>query len=99
MPANRLNSEQRFIKNMLIAFFSMLFITLVINLIALFKTLITYSKSPELPSVRIKYCYDSDTCITTQGEKIRLPFVDTSELQDVKNDPITHKTTSDHLNN
>tara|TARA_B100000945_G_scaffold311990_1_gene305928 strand:+ start:843 stop:989 length:147 start_codon:yes stop_codon:yes gene_type:complete len=48
MPANRLSSELRLIRNALIGFFSALFIAIVIALITLFKTLITYPKAAEL---------------------------------------------------
>ena len=97
MPTNRLSSEERFIKNILIGFFAALFITLVITLIALFKTLINYPNSPELPTVTIQDCYNGNTCKTTKGEQVRLACVGTS-LQGIKADPIADKAAKEYLN-
>jgi endonuclease YncB( thermonuclease family) len=98
MPKNKLNSEQRFIRNLLIGFFSTLFIVFVIAMIALFKTLTTYPGTPELPTVTIQSCYDGDTCTTTEGEKIRLACIETPELRGKKADPISAKAARDYLN-
>ena len=98
MPKNRLNSEQRFIRNLLIGFFSALFIVFVIAMIALFQTLITYPNASDLPTVTIQSCYDGDTCTTTKGEKIRLACIDTPELKGKKADPIAAKASRDYLN-
>ena len=98
MPKNKLNSEQRFIRNLLIGFFSALFIVFVLAMIALFKTLTTYPGTPDLPTVTIQNCYDGDTCTTTEGEKIRLACIDTPELRGKKADPIPAKAARDYLN-
>ena len=99
MPKNKLSSEQRFIRNLLIGFFSALFIVFVLAMIALFQTLISYPSSTELPTVTIQSCYDGDTCTTTQGEKIRLACIDTPELRGKKADLIPAKAARDYLNN
>ena len=80
MPKNKLNAEQRFIRNILIGFFLALFIVFVLVTIVLFKTLTTYPSASELPTVTIQNCYDGDTCTTTEGKKIRLACIDTPEL-------------------
>ena len=98
MSTNRLSSEPRFIKNILIRFFSGLVIVLLITTIALIKTLITSSNDPEFLTVTIESCYDGDTCTTTQGEKIRLACIDTPELRGMKADPIAAKAAKDYLN-
>ena len=98
MPKNKLNSEQRFISNLLIGFFSALFIVFVLAMIALFQTLISYPSALEPPSVTIQSCYDGDTCTATDGEKIRLACIDTTELRGKKADPITAKAARDYLN-
>ena len=98
MPKNKLNSEKRFIRNLLIGFFSALFIVFVLAMLALFQTLTTYPSAPELPSVTIQSCYDGDTCTTTDGEKIRLACIDTPELRGKKADPIPAKAAKDYLN-
>ena len=98
MPKNKLNYEQRLIRNLLIGFFSALFIVFVLAMIALFQTLISYPSAPELPIVTIQSCYDGDTCTTTDGEKIRLACIDTPELRGKKADPIPAKAARDYLN-
>ena len=98
MPKNKLNSEQRFIRNLLIGFFSALFIVFVLAMTALFQTLTTYPSASDLPSVTIQNCYDGDTCTTTEGEKIRLACIDTPELRGKKADPIPAKAVRDYLN-
>jgi micrococcal nuclease len=98
MPKNKLNSEQRFIRNILVGFFSALFIVFVLAMIALFQTLISYPNGPEPPSVTIENCYDGDTCTTSEGEKIRLACIDTPELRGKKADLTPAKAARDYLN-
>tara|TARA_Y100001968_G_scaffold219017_1_gene201678 strand:- start:139 stop:606 length:468 start_codon:yes stop_codon:yes gene_type:complete len=98
MSKNKLNSEQRFLRNLIIGFFSALFIVFVFAMIALFQTLTTYPSTPELASVTIQSCYDGDTCTTIEGEKIRLACIDTPELRGKKADPIPAKAARDYLN-
>ncbi|WP_269614458.1 thermonuclease family protein [Prochlorococcus marinus] len=99
MPKNKLNSEQRFIRNILIGFFSALFIVFVFAMIALFQTLTTSQSVSDLPTVTIQNCYDGDTCTTSEGEKIRLACIDTPELRGKKADLIPAKAARDYLNN
>ena len=99
MPKNKLNTEQRFIRNLLIGFFSALFIVFLLAMIALFQTLTNYPSAPDLPTVTIQSCYDGDTCTTTEGEKIRLACIDTPELRGKKADLIPAKASRDYLNN
>ena len=98
MPKNKLNSEQRFIRNLLIGFFSALFFVFVLAMLALFQTLISYPSSTELPKIIIQSCYDGDTCTTTEGEKIRLACIDTPELRGKQADLIPPKAARDYLN-
>ena len=98
MSKDKLNSEKQFIRNLLIGFFSALFIVFVLAMIALFQTLTTYPSAQELPIVTIQSCYDGDTCTTTEGEKIRLACIDTPELRGKKADPISAKAARDYLN-
>ena len=98
MPKNKLKSEQRFIRNILIGFFSALFIVFVLAMIALFHTLTTYPSASDLPTVTIQNCYDGDTCTTSKGEKIRLACIDTPELRGSRADPIPAKEARDFLN-
>lgn len=49
------------------------------------------------PNVRIKSCWDGDTCRTTTGEKIRLACIDTPELTGPRADPVPAKAARDHL--
>ena len=66
-----LSSEQKFVRNFLIGFFSVLFIVLISAFIALFQTLISYpEESSTQQIIIIEHCYDGDTCTTTEGEKI-----------------------------
>ena len=99
MPKNKLNSEQRFFRNLLIGFFSALFVVFLLAMLALFQTLITYPSAPELPIVTIQICYDGDTCTTTEEEKIRLTCINTPELRGKKADPIPAQDAKDYLNN
>ena len=98
MPINRLNSKQRFIKNLLIGFFSALFIVFVLAMIALFQTLVSYPSDLELPTVAIQSCYDGYYCTTTKGEKIRLACIDTPELKGLTANPVPAKAARDYLN-
>tara|TARA_B100001029_G_C15012257_1_gene424987 strand:- start:236 stop:703 length:468 start_codon:yes stop_codon:yes gene_type:complete len=98
MPKNKLRSEERFVRNLLIGFFSALFIVFLLAMIALFKTLISYPSAIGLPTVTIKSCYQGDTCKTTQGEKIRLACIDAPELRGKRADPIRAKAGKDYLN-
>ncbi len=98
MPIKKLNSEQRFIRNLLVGFFLALFIVFILAMLALFKTLTTYPSVSDLPTVTIQNCYDGDTCTTTTGEKIRLACIDTPELRVKKADPIPAKAARDYLN-
>ena len=98
MLKNKLSSEQRFLRNLIIGFFSALFIVFVLAMIALFQTLTTYPSASNLPTVTIQKCYDGDTCTTTEGEKIRLACIDTAELRGKKADPISAKAARDYLN-
>ena len=99
MSKKKLNSEQQFLRNLLIGFFSTLFIVFVISMVALFQTLITYPNSPELATVTIHNCYDGDTCTTTEGEKLRLACIDSPELRGKRAEPILAKASRDYLNN
>ena len=98
MPTKKLNSEQRFTRNLLVRFPSGLFIIFVLAIIVLFQTLISYPNGPELPSVTIQNCYDGDTCATTEREKIRLACIDTPELSGKQADQIPAKASRDYLN-
>ena len=98
MPKNKFNSEESFIRNLLIEFFSTLFIVFVLAMTALFKTLTTSPRASNLPTVTIQSCYDGDTYTTTKGEKIRLACVNTPEFRGKKADPIPAKAARDYLN-
>ena len=98
MLKNKLNSEQRFIRNLLFGFFSALFIVFVLAVTTLFQTLTTYPSGSDLPTVTIQSCYDGDTCTTSEGEKIRLACIDTPELRSKKADLIPAKAAKDYLN-
>ena len=58
----------------------------------------SWSTPASLPTVSIKYCYDGDTCTTSEGEKIRLACIDTPELKGKKSNPIPAKLARDFLN-
>ena len=98
MPTKKLNPEQRFIRNLVIGFFSALFIVFLLAMVAFFQVLISNPSASDLPSVTIQSCYDGDTCTTTDGEKIRLACIDTPELRGKKADPIPGKAARDYLN-
>ena len=99
MSKKKLNIEQRFIRNLLIGFFTALFIVFLLAMIALFQTLITYPNDQESQSVLIQSCYDGDTCTTIKGEKIRLACINTPELRGKRADPIKALAAKDYLNN
>ena len=44
--------------------------------------LISYPSATDPPTVRIQNYYDKDNCSTTEGEKIRIACIDTSEIRD-----------------
>ena len=48
-------------------------------------------------TVRIKSCYDGDSCRTITGKKVRLVCIDTPELRVKRADPLPAKTARDHL--
>ena len=98
MSKNKLNVEHRFLRYLLIGFFSVLCSVFVLAMIELFQTLISYPSAAELPRVKIHSCYDGDTCTTIQGEKIRLACIDTPELKGEKADPTPAKASKDYLN-
>ena len=37
---------------------------------------------PEIGEIKIKDCYDGDTCTSSEGEKIRLACIDTLEIKE-----------------
>ena len=77
MSRKKLSSEQQFIRNLLIGFFTALFFILVLAMIALFQTLITYPSDPKPPKVTIQGCYHTNTFSTIEGENIRLACIPT----------------------
>lgn len=50
-------------------------------------------------TVRVRSCYDGDTCRTSNGEKIRLACIDAPELKGKRADPIPARASRDFLNN
>ena len=48
--------------------------------------------------INIDNCYDGDTCTSTQGEKIRLACINTSELRGAKANPVQAKEARDYIN-
>ncbi len=93
-----LSLNRRFIRNLLIGFFTVLVIVFIFAIIALFQTLVTYPNDQELPSVTIQSCYDGDTCTTKRGETIRLACIDAPELRGARADPFRAKAAKDYLN-
>ena len=85
-------------RNLLIGFFSAIFIVFGLAIIALLQTLTNYPRSSYQATVTIENCYDGDTCITIEGEKIRLACIDSPELRSKKADPNPTKTARDYLN-
>ncbi len=94
MSNKKLSSEQRFIRNLLIGFFTALFIVFVLAIIALFQTLINYPNDQEVTSIIIQSCYDGGTSRTIQGEKIRLAYFDTPKLRSTRADSIRTKASN-----
>ena len=99
MLNNKLSYIKRLIRNLLIGFFTVLFILFIIAMITLFPILTTSPNNPEITTVTIQSCYDGDTCTTTQGEQIRLACIDAPELRGKKADPIPAQAAKDYLNN
>ena len=62
--------------------------------------LVTFPKPlfTSLPTVIIQDCYDGDTCITDNGEKIRLACIDTPEIKGERADPIPALAAKEFLN-
>ena len=52
-----------------------------------------------LNMVKIKNCYDGDTCTTESGEKIRLACIDAPELQGKNADPLKARASKEFINN
>ena len=50
-----------------------------------------------LETVTIQSCYDSDTCRTTDGARIRLACIDTPELRGERAQPERARAARDHL--
>ena len=49
--------------------------------------------------VKIKNCYDGDTCTTVSGEKIRLACIDAPEIRGKNADPLKAKASREFINN
>ena len=49
--------------------------------------------------VKIKNCYDGDTCTTESGEKIRLACIDAPEIRGKNADPSKAKASKEFINN
>ena len=49
--------------------------------------------------VKIKNCYDGDTCTTESGEKIRLACIDAPEIRGKNADPLKAKASKEFINN
>ena len=52
-----------------------------------------------LNMVKIKNCYDGDTCTTESGEKIRLACIDAPEIRGKNADPLKAKASKEFINN
>ena len=65
----------------------------VVLLIYLLNTKATLNK------VKIKNCYDGDTCTTESGEKIRLACIDAPEIRGKNADPLKAEASKEFLNN
>ena len=50
-------------------------------------------------TVKIKNCYDGDTCTTESGEKIRLACIDAPEIRGKNADPLKAKASRKFINN
>ena len=64
----------------------------VVLLIYLLNTKATLNK------VKIKNCYDGDTCTTESGEKIRLACIDAPEIKGKMHNPNAAKKAKEYLN-
>jgi len=49
--------------------------------------------------VKIKNCYDGDTCTTESGQKIRLACIDAPEIRGKNADPLKAKASKEFINN
>ena len=83
--------RRRFSKGTRILVFFLLFS--VVFLIYLLNTKVN------LNMVKIKNCYDGDTCTTESGEKIRLACIDAPELQGKNADPLKARASKEFINN
>ena len=52
-----------------------------------------------LDLVKIKNCYDGDTCTTESGEKIRLACIEAPEIRGKNADPLKAKASKEFINN
>ena len=52
-----------------------------------------------LNTVKIKNCYDGDTCTTESGEKIRLACIDAPEIRGKNANPLKAKASREFINN
>ena len=52
-----------------------------------------------LNMIKIKNCYDGDTCTTESGEKIRLACIDAPEIRGKNADPLKAKASRKFINN
>ena len=52
-----------------------------------------------LNMVKIKNCYDGDTCTTESGEKIRLACIDAPEIRGKNADPLKAEASKEFINN
>ena len=52
-----------------------------------------------LNTVKIKNCYDGDTCTTESDEKIRLACIDAPEIRGENADPLKAKASREFINN
>ena len=71
--------------------------TAAISSAALLLILALAQPAAALETVTIRSCYDGDTCRTTDGERIRLACIDTSELRGKRAQPERAKAARDHL--
>ena len=52
-----------------------------------------------LNMIKIKNCYDGDTCTTESGEKIRLACIDAPEIRGKNADPLKAEASKEFINN
>ena len=52
-----------------------------------------------LNMIKIKNCYDGDTCTTESGEKIRLACIDAPEIRGKNANPLKAKASREFINN